>query len=190
MKVMSERTDKELIKIVTIDRDKYNSLALKAAEREIEKRQIDTTTFQELKKKIDLEKSQKHNVNSNVVGSGIRFIHFIIDWTTWIIISFILSFMIGLVFNPSSLESIQIIVYFTFLAAFIGYYSIMELKYQKTLGKFITKTHVVKSDGTTPDSSDIVTRTFCRLIPFDRLSFLFVKNGIHDYLSKTKVIRD
>ena len=40
------------------------------------------------------------------------------------------------------------------------------------------------------ENGDIITRTFCRLIPFDRISFLFVKNGIHDYLSKTKVVKD
>jgi uncharacterized RDD family membrane protein YckC len=66
----------------------------------------------------------------------------------------------------------------------------MEIKFQKTIGKFITKTKVVKLNGEKPESSDIISRTFCRLIPFDRVSFLFMKNGIHDFLSKTKVIKD
>ncbi|PCE63907.1 hypothetical protein B7P33_11640 [Sediminicola luteus] len=34
-KVMSERTDQELIKIVTIERGKYNSTAIEAADAEI-----------------------------------------------------------------------------------------------------------------------------------------------------------
>ena len=54
----------------------------------------------------------------------------------------------------------------------------------------VTKTKVVKMNGEKPTDGDIITRTFCRLIPFDRLSFLFVKNGIHDFLSKTKVVKD
>ncbi len=66
----------------------------------------------------------------------------------------------------------------------------MEIKFQKTLGKFVTKTKVVKLNGEKPTNEDIITRTFCRLIPFDRISFLFVKNGIHDFLSKTKVVKD
>ena len=41
-----------------------------------------------------------------------------------------------------------------------------------------------------PEQSDIISRSFCRLIPFDRVSFLFTKNGIHDFLSKTKVVKD
>ncbi len=41
--VMSERTDEELIKIVTTERDGYNPIAIEAAESEVEKRNIDTT---------------------------------------------------------------------------------------------------------------------------------------------------
>ncbi len=189
-KVMSERTDEELIKIVTVERDKYNSIALEAADSEVDKRKIDTSTFQEIREKANEEKIQKQKVDANVVGSGTRFLHLIIDWAIWIVISFVLSLVVGLIVDPNNLDSYQIAVYILFLAAFIGYYAVMELKFQKTVGKFITKTHVVKTDGTKPDSSDIIARTFCRLIPFDRLSFLFVKNGIHDYLSKTKVVRD
>lgn len=189
-KVMSERTDEELIKIVTVERGKYNPIALEAADSEIEKRKIDNSTFQVIRNKANAEKIQKQKVDSNIVGSGTRFLHFIIDWVVWIIISLVLSFIIELLFDPNNLDLYQIVAYILFLVVFIGYYALMELKYQKTIGKFITKTHVVKTDGTKPDTSDIISRTFCRLIPFDRLSFLFVKNGIHDYLSKTKVIRD
>jgi len=70
------------------------------------------------------------------------------------------------------------------------YYIFMESKYQKTLGKMLMKTKVVMADGTTPEVSDIITRTFCRLIPFDRISFLFTKNGFHDRLSSTMVVKD
>jgi uncharacterized RDD family membrane protein YckC len=75
-------------------------------------------------------------------------------------------------------------------AAFFGYYVIMETKYQKTIGKFITKTTVVTKDGAKPEIGDIVRRTFCRLIPFDRISFMFTKNGFHDRLSDTIIIKD
>ncbi|MFC4221229.1 RDD family protein [Flagellimonas marina] len=189
-KVMSERTDEELIKIVTVERDKYNPTALEAADSEIENRKINTSTFKEIRDKANAEKIQKQKVDSSVVSSGTRFLHLIIDWAVWIILSFILSFLVGLIFEPTNLDLFQVVIYILFLAVFVGYYAFMELKYQKTVGKFITKTHVVKTDGKKPDSSDIIARTFCRLIPFDRLSFLFVKNGIHDYLSKTKVVRD
>lgn len=54
---------------------------------------------------------------------------------------------------------------------FIGYYSIMEIKFQKTIGKFITKTKVVNINGDKPGNADIISRTFFKLISFDRISF-------------------
>ena len=45
--VMFKRTDDELIKIVTIDKGKYQSLAIEAAEEEIRKRNIDTTKIEQ-----------------------------------------------------------------------------------------------------------------------------------------------
>jgi uncharacterized RDD family membrane protein YckC len=188
--VMSQRTDEELIKIVTIEREGYNPTAIEAAESEIEKRNIDTSKFEEIKEVATAEKKQKEKVDSNVVSSGIRFLNFIIDFFVWLILATIISIIIGLFVQPTDQGIIQIFGYILIFGTFIGYYAIMEIKFQKTIGKFITKTKVVKMNGEKPENSDIISRTFCRLIPFDRISFLFVKNGIHDFLSKTKVVKD
>tara|TARA_R110001583_G_scaffold55092_1_gene167872 strand:- start:732 stop:1328 length:597 start_codon:yes stop_codon:yes gene_type:complete len=189
-KVMSERTDEELIKIVTVERENYNPTAIEAADAEVEKRNIDTSEFEEIKEKATIERNQKQKVDSNVVGSGIRFVNFLIDLIVWLVISFIISIVIGLLIDPTDIGTLQLITYTLFLLSFIAYNALMEIKFQKTVGKFVTKTKVVKLDGGKPESSDIIARTFCRLIPFDRISFLVVKNGIHDFLSKTKVVKD
>ena len=189
-KVMSERTDEELIKIVTVERDRYNPTAIEAADVEIDKRNIDTSEFEKIREKATAEKEQKEKVDSNVVGSGIRFVNFLIDFIVWLVLAFIISFVIGLFIQPTDQGMISLIGYILIFGTFLAYYAIMEIKFQKTIGKFVTKTKVVKMNGEKPTDGDIITRTFCRLIPFDRLSFLFVKNGIHDFLSKTKVIKD
>ncbi|MCZ4318475.1 RDD family protein [Aequorivita sinensis] len=189
-KVMSERTDEELIKIVTAERDKYNPTAIEAAELEVDKRNIDTSKFEEIKEKTTTERVAKEKVDANVVGSGIRFVNFLIDFIIWLILAMIVIFIIGLVVQPTDESFISLLGYILIFGTFIAYYAIMEIKFQKTVGKFVTKTKVVKMDGTKPKTSDIITRTFCRLIPFDRISFLFVRNGIHDFLSKTKVVKD
>lgn len=191
-KVMSERTDEDLIKIVTVEKERYNPNAIKAADAEIEKRNINTSEFEKIQEKATAEKEQKQKVDSNVVGSGIRFVNFLIDFFVWLILAFIMSFLIGL-FIPVTAESqgiLTLFVYVLFFGTFIAYYAILEIKFQKTIGKLVTKTKVVKMNGEKPENGDIITRTFCRLIPFDRISFLFVKNGIHDFLSKTKVVKD
>ena len=189
-KVMSERTDEELIKIVTAERDNYNPTALEAAELEVEKRNIETSRFEKIKEKSISEKIKKDKVDSSVVGSGTRFANFLIDFIVWMILTFIISFILELFVGTTGKELINIFGYILIFATFFAYHAIMEIKFQKTVGKFITKTKVVKMDGTKPENSDIIMRTFCRFIPFDRVSFLFMKNGIHDFLSKTKVIKD
>ncbi|WP_178990151.1 RDD family protein [Winogradskyella schleiferi] len=185
VKVMSERTDKELIRIVTVERGNYNPTAIEAAEAEVERRNIETSEFERIKEKATVEKVKKQKVDSNVVGSGIRFLNFIIDFIIWLIISAILTFPL------SANDGNQMLLgYVIIFVTFIGYYAIMEIKFQKTVGKFVTKTRVIKMNGEKPENADIISRTFCRLIPFDRISFLFVKNGIHDFLSKTKVVKE
>ncbi|MBJ6367518.1 RDD family protein [Snuella sedimenti] len=184
-RVMSERTDEELIKIVTVERERYNPIAIEAAESEIEKRKLNISEFGEIIEEATIEKEQKQKVDSNVVSSGIRFLNFLIDFIIWLIIATILTMPLG-----ANNGSQMLLGYVIMFLVFIGYYGIMEVKFQKTVGKFITKTKVVKLNGEKPEKGDIITRTFCRLIPFDRLSFLFVKNGFHDSLSKTKVIKD
>ena len=189
-KVMSERTDEDLIKIVTSERESYEPNAIEAADAEIEKRNIDISEFEKIREESTSEKEQKVKVNSNVVGSGIRFLNFLIDSIIASVLSFIISFIIGFFVQTSDQETISIIGFLILVVTYIAYYSIMEIKFQKTIGKFITKTKVVKLNGQKPSNSDIISRSFYRFLPFDRISFLFVKNGIHDFLSKTKVVKD
>lgn len=188
--VMSQRTDEELIKIVTVERGKYNPTAIEAAESEVKKRNIDTGKFAEIKEKATIEKEKKETVDSNIVSSFTRFLNFAIDFIIWLILASITSFILGLFIDLTDPWLITILNYILIFGTFVAYYAIMEIRFQKTVGKFITKTKVVKINGDKPDNSDIIARTFYRLIPFDRISFLFVKNGIHDYLSKTNVVKD
>ena len=61
----------------------------------------------------------------------------------------------------------------------------------KTVGKFITKTRVVKADGSNPKPLDYLGRSFSRIIPFEALSFLGSEGrGWHDTISKTYVVEE
>ena len=189
-KVMSDRTDSDLIKIVTADRAKYNPAAIAAAETELEKRNINKSEFEKVKEDSTDERTKTHSVEENVVSSFSRFLNFIIDMLIGLVIAYFLSLIVDLFVQTSDQFLLQLYGYLFMSGTFFAYYAIMEIKYQKTVGKFITKTKVVKVDGSRPETSDIIGRTFCRFIPFDRISFLFTKNGIHDYLSKTRVVKD
>jgi RDD family len=183
--VMSKRTDEELIKIVTVGRNDYQPLAVEAAEQEIKNRGIDTTIIEQVKIDLTTKIVEQQQFDDKKVKATTRFINFIVDTTIWLIIAAILTYPLN------AKDGNQMLLgYLILLLSYIGYYSLMETKYQKTIGKFITKTTVVTKGGAKPEVGDIVRRTFCRLIPFDRVSFLFTQNGFHDRLSNTKIIKD
>ena len=189
-KIMSNKTDEELIKIVTVYRAKYQQSAIEAAEKEIDLRKIDTTKLETLTAKVQFEDQTIKKVENNTVGAGIRFVNFVIDF----VVLFILYFTIIPVFETFlSLENQteRAIYRMGSLVFFVSlYYIPLEHGLQKTLGKIITKTKVVTLEGNKPELMDIVSRTFCRFIPFDRFSFFFSRNGFHDAISRTKVIKD
>jgi uncharacterized RDD family membrane protein YckC len=183
--VMSKRTDEDLIKIVTVDRGRYQPLAVEAAEEEIKKRKIDTTKIEQVKVDLTAKFEKQKELNANKVSALTRFIHFIVDTIVWLIIAAILTFPLN------AKDDLQMLFgYLLLFTSFMGYYTFMETKYQKTIGKFMTKTKVVNKNGSKPEVGDIVRRTFYRLIPFDRISFLFSPNGFHDRLSDTTIIKD
>ncbi len=187
---MSSRTDEELIKIVTVDSGKYQELAVEIAKKEIELRNIDETKFKAISEKVEVQKQKLENVENNSVSSLIRFVNFLFDF----IVIFILYGMIVSNFEQflNLTSKTELIIYRMggLVLFFAIYYIPLEHKYQKTLGKIITKTKVVNLKGEKAELGDIISRTFCRLIPFDRFSFFFTRNGFHDAISKTKVIKD
>ena len=77
-----------------------------------------------------------------------------------------------------------------FYAVTFLYYFSFELFSGQTPGKMVTKTTVVKKNGVKANFINIMIRSFCRLIPFDSLSYLFgTENGFHDVCSSTRLIK-
>lgn len=71
----------------------------------------------------------------------------------------------------------------------IVYYGMSETLTSRTIGKFISGTVIVMEDGSRPDSNTILKRTFCRLIPFEWLSFLGTPSrGWHDSIPDVYVV--
>ncbi|MFZ1677827.1 MAG: RDD family protein [Saprospiraceae bacterium] len=131
----------------------------------------------------------------NLAGQGQRIINLLVDMITffiiWIVSSFVLM-VIGLdqTWIDESGEEIPIVPVLILVPVYWGYYIITEYFFQKTLGKLITKTKVVSVFGDKPPIWLLILRTLCRSIPFEYFSFLVTVEGIHDILSKTRVIFD
>ena len=188
--VMSMRTDDELIRIVTVDRDGYQSIAIEAAEDEIKKRNIETTKIEYVKKDLTSKIEEQKRIDSKKVGSSIRLVHLFIDTIAINLLILVISFFFVPFFNTTDQFFMSVSSYLIIAIGFFSYYIFMETMFQKTFGKFITKTKVVTKDGKTPKLGDIVIRTFCRFVPFDHISFLFTANGFHDRLSDTTLVKD
>jgi len=192
--IMSSRTDEELIKIVTVNRDDYQPLAIVAAEEEIKRRNLGTTKIEEVENDFLANIEKEKQVDSKAVSSLTRFFHSIMDSFVWLTIAYILTSLLVLLLSlfgfSQSDESILLIAFTVPLITAVGYYYIMEAKFQKTVAKFITKTKVVTNSGNKPNKNDIWKRTFYRLIPLEQVSFLLNRSGLHDRLSDTRVIKD
>lgn len=91
-KIMSVKTDKELIKIVTMDSKKYQKLALEAAKEEIILRKLDIsaniTEFKIQTEKENIErgkqdlaqKQKSKEINKNIARTTLRGLNFLVDF--------------------------------------------------------------------------------------------------------------
>lgn len=135
-------------------------------------------------------------VEYNKATSGNRFLNYIIDTICLFIINMALSFLSILLYNFTSVK------FFYFynnggllwelisgnIVASAYYYLWESLSDGRTVGKYITNTKVISTDGLKPTNLQILYRTLFRIIPFDALSFLGGGNGWHDSWSDTRVI--
>jgi hypothetical protein len=112
---------------------------------------------------------------------GHRFMHYLLDVLFLLPIFYNMSQNIS---RPSSLN-----VYMTellFLLLYLLYCLLSEAIFRQTLGKMATGS-CVASIGGQLTFGKVLGRTFARLIPFDRFSFLFRANW-HDTTSNTTVV--
>lgn len=121
----------------------------------------------------------------------VRFVHYLIDTFVVGAVATIFLFAIVIALTSSGLDKDSAIFSVAQLVSFpitIVYYLWLEGKWKRTVGKWVTGYKVVMRDGSEPDFTHILGRTFARLIPFEPLSTLVSKVGWHDSLSKTLVV--
>lgn len=123
----------------------------------------------------------------NPASMGKRFLNFLIDSIAFMFLSFIIGAVISVGMRG---EMGDLSARMFGLAMSFVLYVLFESVWQKTPGKFVTKTKVVTYEGEKPELSRIMGRTLARWMPFEALSFLTRSNpvGWHDKLSKTMVV--
>lgn len=125
-------------------------------------------------------------------SKGLRFANMLIDYIGLTILGAIVGFVTYMLFQEAGiayLESVPDYVYGVGIT--LVYYIALEATTGRTLGKLITGTRVVNEEGLPASFTQIVGRSFTRMIPFEAFSFLVISNGRgwHDSLPKTYVVK-
>ncbi len=141
--------------------------------------------------KTHVKKAENQNrLAESSVHSIIRLINFIIDTVVWIILFFSIAYIFDLYFIRFSSYLVNYIYSISLgLILYLAYYTILEFYFRRTLGKFLTRTKVVNRTGDEITFITIFKRTLARLIPIDIFYYLISRNGLHDKLSNTQVIK-
>ncbi|MEM8888193.1 MAG: RDD family protein [Bacteroidota bacterium] len=127
-------------------------------------------------------------------SGGIRFINYLIDSLgVFLFQIFGTQFLMQAFFgeNPNFEDDVVVSSFFLlYLGGGFIYYAFFEAMFQKTPGKFLTRTKVVTVDGGKPAAKEIFIRSISRYVPFEAFSFLSSDAvGWHDYWSRTRVIK-
>ena len=127
-----------------------------------------------------------------VISGGKRFAHYFIDLILFHIFYEVIS-RILLLFDISDSIGVLFIGFIhvnsMFIISYSLYYIIFEYFFQKSPGKFLTKSRVIDVYGNKPSISNIIIRSVIRLVPFEVFSCLSDR-GWHDRWSDTFVVPD
>lgn len=139
-------------------------------------------------------------IEDNRASKGVRFANLIIDRIVVYILFFLfgtfsvlmyqllnIEFFINITDKLSQLSRVEDIV-ITSLFYFIYLFLMEYFTKGRTVGKYITGTKVLTTEGTIPTLQECFIRNISRLVPFDAFSFLGGGNGWHDNWSDTRVI--
>lgn len=150
--------------------------------------------------KLAFRETTKNPVQASILE---RIINYVLDL---FLFAFIFGPSIGAVINAlvvyveefaPALKYIGIHIFLRLLQASLLflYYVLPEYFFQKTPAKFLTRTRVVRVDGSKPSLKLIICRTIFRVVPFEAFSVAGSDqfdgpNWWHDRWSKTRVIND
>jgi uncharacterized RDD family membrane protein YckC len=129
-----------------------------------------------------------HQIKIKPVEKPTRFLNFLIDTIIFMFIVFlhamVLDVWLGIV-PEGGFELFPLYL----MGLYVLYHWGFEYYFQKTPGKFITKTKVVGKNGRKVGASKLFVRNLSRVIPFEVFSFLFSDRGWHDLISETYVVK-
>jgi uncharacterized RDD family membrane protein YckC len=123
-----------------------------------------------------------------------RFLNYCIDLLLMVLVFFNVAFFLARIrffesdsFRSSNDSGLVLLIYIVFFRTL--YYLIFEGLFRATPGKFLSETKVMDYEGDPVGFKNIFSRSLCRSVPFDSITFLFNFN-LHDKWSETAVFQE
>ncbi|KQV45826.1 MULTISPECIES: RDD family protein [unclassified Duganella] len=134
--------------------------------------------------------AQRERVSGEPASATRRFWTFVAD-TIAIRIGFLaLEIVYGVCYGLEALGELNGVKWWgVYIIFYVAYYVALEVLFGRTVGKLLTGTRVVTSEGQALSIPTALLRTFCRLIPLEPMSFSLGETWWHDSLSRTQVVR-
>ena len=127
-----------------------------------------------------------------IVGFGTRVFNFLIDTLVIFIISYLVSKINLWYAEQYRMQNMNYKYYlsfgYIFFIVLFFYYTIFELIFLRTVGKFFSYSKVVNHQNKRPNPFQIILRSLVRLTIIDMFFIPFLDKTLHDYLSKTNVV--
>jgi len=118
-----------------------------------------------------------------MTGKTLRLVNFLVDSLIYFAFMVVFLMVFKNTIEQNKIKLISILFYFL-------YYFLFEYFIGQTLGKMITRSKVISLPENTGNYFfQILLRSIMRFIPLDMLSYLFSYRGLHDWISKTTIIK-
>lgn len=133
---------------------------------------------------------QRGQMPGEIASATRRFWTYVVDLIVIWIGMVTLQIAYGLAFGIDALEALNgpkwwgICIVFYFI-----YYVTFEVASGRTLGKILSGTRVVTTNGLALSIPTAILRTLCRFLPFEPMSFSLGETWWHDSISRTQVVR-
>ncbi len=130
------------------------------------------------------------------IGAGSRAGHFIADTILFQILIMVVKFLFAILNSFTEGDtilnlSIDLIGNVILLVLYPLLYAMCEYYFQRTPGKYLTKSLVIDEYGNKPEFRTILLRSIIRIVPFEALScYNKFSYGWHDQWSKTWVVTE
>jgi uncharacterized RDD family membrane protein YckC len=133
------------------------------------------------------------------VAEGPRFGHYFVDCICYYVLLIFIGFLVEflrIATNTNDYTSVttNLLLSLLYLLGYPLYYFLCEFLWQKTPGKFLTRTIVVNEYGEKPSTRALLFRSLIRFVPFEAFSCFNNRQkqslGWHDRWTNTFVIPD